>query len=132
MNAFRAAMRNGDVARQVDPRAAKDGGRRASDRTGLTGVIVPRVERRTTDQRREERYRGIVDRATLTFRRKTVLVKVVNISEGGLMVETTILPHIGECIEVEFDGFDPLPATVRWVRDGRIGLDVGEGGISLD
>jgi hypothetical protein len=34
-------------------------------------------------------------------------------------------------VGVEFEGFEPLAGTVCWVRDGRIGLDVGEGAIAL-
>ena len=98
---------------------------------GLVSRLIPRVERRTTNQRREDRYRGIVERATLVFRRKKLLVKVVNVSESGLMVEAGIEPRIGERMQVEFDGFEPLHAKVCWVREGRIGLDVGDGAISL-
>jgi hypothetical protein len=58
-------------------------------------------------------------------------VKVVNISESGMMVEASIMPRIGEQMSVEFEGFEPLRAVVRWIREGRIGLDVGEGAISL-
>lgn len=128
MNEFRAAVSRGDVAQSMSP-IAKDKCRRAE--TSLAGILIPRVERRTTNQRREDRYRGIVDRATMVFRRKKVLVKVINISESGLMVEATIEPKIGEKVSIEFEGFEPLAGMIRWVRDGRIGLDVGEGAISL-
>lgn len=130
MNEFRAAVRNGEPAQAVSP-AAKEKCRRSRHENSLANVLIPRGERRATNQRREERYRGIVDRATLLFRRKTLLAKVVNISESGLMIEAAIAPRIGEDVVVEFDGFKPLPATVRWVRDGRIGLDVGAGAIAL-
>lgn len=130
MNEFRSAFQNGQLTSAVSPRA-KDKDRRARVERGLASVLIPRTERRTSNQRREERYRGIVDRATLVFRGKTLLAKVVNISESGLMIEATIEPRIGEEIAVEFDGFEPLTGTVRWVRDGRFGLDLGEGAISL-
>lgn len=130
MNEFRAALMNGDLAKAMSPIAA-DKDRRRRVEKGLTGLLIPRAERRSTNQRREERYRGIVDRATLTFRGKTLLAKVVNISESGLMIETSIEPRIAEEIGIEFDGFEPLTGVIRWVRDGRIGLDLGEGAISL-
>lgn len=132
MNEFRSALQKGEAARSASPVTAKDKCRRASGlEISLTRVLIPRVERRTTNQRREDRYRGVIDRATITFRRKKQLVKVVNISEGGLMVEAAILPNIGEQMAVEFEGFEPLDAVVCWVREGRIGLDVGDGAISL-
>lgn len=131
MNEFRAAMNKGEVAQKNDPIAAKEPCRRQRRDSSLSGLMIPRVERRSTNQRREERFRGLVDRATVAFRGKTMLVKVVNVSESGLMIETSAPAKIGEAMEVEFDGFEPIAATVRWVRDGRIGLDLGEGAISL-
>ena len=130
MNEFRSALKNGDLGKATSPVAA-DKDRRRRVETGLASVLIPRTERRSTNQRREERYRGIVDRASLRFRGKTLLAKVVNISESGLMIETSILPRIGEQVAIEFEGFEPLAGTVRWVRDGRLGLDLGEGAISL-
>jgi hypothetical protein len=130
MNEFRAAVINGDVAQAMSP-IAKDKCRRSKIESSLASILIPRVERRTSNQRREDRFRGIVDRATMVFRRKKTLAKVINISESGLMVETAIEPRIGEKITIEFEGFEPLAGTVRWVREGRIGLDVGDGAISL-
>jgi hypothetical protein len=131
MNEFRAAVNNGEVAQMMSPVTDKEKCRRARIEGSLSRILIPRVERRTTNQRREDRYRGIVDRATMVFRRKKVLVKVVNISESGMMVEAPFEPRIGEQLIVEFEGFEPLRSVVRWVREGRIGLDVGEGAISL-
>ncbi len=131
MNEFRAAVSKGEVAQMMSPVADKEERRRNKVESSLAGILIPRVERRTTNQRREDRYRGIVDRATLVFRRKKVLVKVVNISESGMMVEASIEPRIGEQMMVEFEGFEPLRGVVRWIREGRIGLDVGDGAISL-
>lgn len=98
----------------------------------LTRLPIPRTERRTTNQRREDRHWGVVDRAMIVFRRKKSLVRVVNISTGGVMIESEILPRIGEAITIEFEGFSRLNGVVRWVRQGRIGLDVGEDAIALD
>jgi hypothetical protein len=131
MNEFRAAVNKGEVAQLMSPISDKEKCRRDKMESSLAAILIPRVERRTTNQRREDRYRGIVDRATLVFRRKKVLVKVVNISESGMMVEASIVPRIGEGLSIEFEGFEPLRGVVRWIRKGRIGLDVGEGAISL-
>jgi hypothetical protein len=131
MNEFRSAVQKGEVAQIMSPIADKEKCRRTAMEVSLAKVLIPRVERRTTNQRREDRFRGIVERATLVFRRKKVLVKVVNVSESGVMVEAGIEPRIGERLQIEFDGFEPLQSSVCWVRDGRIGLDVGDGAISL-
>jgi hypothetical protein len=131
MNEFRAAVKKGEVAQAMSPIVAKEQCRRDKIEATLAKVLIPRVERRTTNQRREDRYRGIVERATIVFRRKKVLVKVVNMSESGMMVEAPIEPRIGEQVRVEFEGFEPLTGTVCWARAGRLGLDLGDGAISL-
>jgi hypothetical protein len=131
MNEFRSALQKGDLNQLNSPVTRKENCRRQSIEGSLAAILIPRVERRTTNQRREDRYRGIVERATLVFRRKKVLVKVVNISESGVMVEGALVPRIGERMKIEFEGFETLESVVRWVREGRIGLDVGDGAISL-
>ena len=133
MNEFRSALRNGEVNQVVRPAAKKENCRRrvAAD-TGLTNILIPRGERRTTNQRREDRFRGVVERATVIFRRKKVLAKIVNLSGSGLMLEAPIEPRIGEKLRVEFEGFESLYGQVCWVRDGRCGIDLGDGAIQLD
>ena len=41
------------------------------------------------------------------------------------MVECPLNPRIGETMIVEFDQCSRIHAFVRWVRDGRIGLNFG-------
>ena len=47
------------------------------------------------------------------------------------MIEAEIMPRIGETVGIEFEGFERLQGIVRWVKQGRIGLDLGEGSIDL-
>ena len=132
MHEFRSAIFSGDVKAALDPIARKETCRRRNGSgPSLIEIAIPREERRATNQRREDRFHGVVDRATIVFRRKKTLVKVVNVSPSGLMVESSIMPRIGEPIALEFEGFDRIEGVVRWVRQGRIGLDVGEGAIDL-
>lgn len=132
MNEFRSALRNGEVNQVVQPAAKKENCRRHVTGISLTSILIPRVERRTTNQRREDRFRGIVERATVTFRRKKILAKVVNVSGSGIMIEAPIDPRIGEKLRVDFDGFEPLFGVICWAREGRFGLDLGDGAIQLD
>ena len=128
MHEFRNAIRTGDVPSSPDTGPRRESCRRANG-VSLVDVPIPREERRRTNQRGEDRYQGVVKRATIVFRRKRSLVRVVNISGGGVMIESNILPRIGETLGLEFEGFERVEAVVRWVRQGRIGLDVGEGTI---
>lgn len=130
MHELRSALAAGERPVQ-SPVARKDNCRRRTADSSLTAIAIPREERRQSNQRREDRFRNVVERATIIFRRKKTLVKVVNISSSGIMIESAIEPRIGEAIGIDFEGFDRLQGTVCWVREGRIGLDVGEGAIAL-
>ncbi len=132
MHEFRTAIIAGDVKSVLDPAPRKEACRRRNrDGPTLIDIAIPREERRVADQRREDRFHGVVDRATLVFRGKKSLVRVVNVSASGVMVECGILPQIGETVALEFEGCDRLEGAVRWIKQGRIGLDMGDGAIDL-
>ena len=111
--------------------STKERCRRGASNGSLAALAIAREERRSIDQRREDRHFGVVDRAIVVFRRKKLLVKVINLSGGGMMIESDIVPRIGEEVAIEIEGFDRIGAAVCWVKKGRIGLDLGEGSISL-
>lgn len=88
-------------------------------------ALVTRQEPRVIDQRSEERHEALVEGATLYFRRGQHQVAVINLSSRGTMIECGIAPRLGESVVIRFDGYSPMHAFVRWVRDGRIGLNFG-------
>ena len=92
---------------------------------GLGGNIIPRAQRRLIDQRCEERHVGLVDRAIVTLRDQDHLVAVLNLSARGAMIESDVAPRIGEAVAIRFPECNPIHAFVRWVRDGRVGLNFG-------
>jgi hypothetical protein len=67
------------------------------------------------EQRSEPRHEGVVETSILHFRGAAYNVPVVNISSRGTMIESDLEPRLGT----------PIHAFVRWVRDGRIGLNFG-------
>jgi hypothetical protein len=91
----------------------------------LAAKMITRSQERVVDQRSEDRLDDVVDRAMIVFRGREYLVPVVNISSRGTMVETEIVPRIGETIVVQFESCTRIHAFVRWVRDGRLGLNFG-------
>ena len=132
MHEFRTAILNGEVKPSQGPVARKERcRRRQAVEPTLVDIPIARVERRTTDHRREDRFLDVVEHATIFFRRKKLRARIVNVSGSGVMIESDILPRIGEVVGLEFENFDRLQAVVRWVKKGRIGLDVGEGAIDL-
>ncbi len=91
----------------------------------LSNVRIPREQPRVVDQRFEERHEGLVDSAVIHFRGRPHRVPVVNISTRGTMIESELQPRLGETVLVEFDQCSRIHAFVRWVREGRIGLNFG-------
>jgi hypothetical protein len=91
----------------------------------LAGDLIPRMQRRLIDQRSEERHGGIVQRAAIMFRSQEYIVPVINISSRGTMIECDIMPRIGETIVIRFEDCSPIHGFVRWVRDGKLGLNFG-------
>ncbi|HEY1605403.1 MAG TPA: hypothetical protein VGF77_07365 [Allosphingosinicella sp.] len=77
------------------------------------------------ERRSEDRHEGLVESAILWFRGVGHRVPVLNISSRGTMVESDILPRLGETVLVEFPECSRIHAFVRWSRDGRIGLNFG-------
>lgn len=94
-------------------------------KTGLAGNLIPRTQPRLVEQRSEPRYEEAVERAILFFRGQDYVVPVVNISSRGTMVESDIQPRIGETIIIQFENCTKIHGFVRWVRDGRVGLNFG-------
>ena len=90
---------------------------------GLAKVAIKRQEARVTDQRLEDRLRGIVESTTMIFRRRRQDVAVVNVSSRGAMIRGELDPRIGEKIDLLFDGKNRTKCIVRWVREGRVGLE---------
>ena len=89
------------------------------------GALVTRTQPRVVDQRSEPRFEGVVERGTLYFRGQQYPVPVINLSSRGTMIESDVAPRLGESVVIRFEGCSPMHAFVRWVRDGRIGLNFG-------
>jgi hypothetical protein len=88
----------------------------------LDGSMVPRRVKRLWDQRLEPRSDAGSATAVIQFRKRQYRVAVANLSPSGAMLIFSLIPCIGETISVGLNGRDPVPATVCWVRDGKIGI----------
>jgi hypothetical protein len=92
---------------------------------GLAGDLIPRMQPRVVEQRSEPRIEDAIERAVIFFRGQEYLVPVVNISSRGTMIESDILPRIGETVVIQFENCTKIHGFVRWIRDGRVGLNFG-------
>jgi hypothetical protein len=90
---------------------------------GLSAIAIRRQEARVTNQRLEDRHPNVVADATIVFRRKKLVVGVVNVSSRGAMLAADIEPKIGEKVEMLFTPEAKTRCAVRWVREGRIGVE---------
>lgn len=93
---------------------------------GLSGIRIKREEARCSDQRSEPRHLDVVDQAVLRWQKRGHEVAVLNVSRRGTMIEADIEPRIGARLEIRFPDCNPTDCYVRWVRDGRIGLEFGK------
>ena len=86
---------------------------------------------RPTERRNDDRVAPILRIAKLVTRDGERLLRVRNMSAGGLMGDVSSPPQVGETVQVEFS-MQKIPATVVWIREGAVGLkfdhnlDLGE------
>jgi len=89
----------------------------------LSGSMIPRHVKRLFDQRDEARDEPDPDTALFSWRGQTLVVRLANISASGAMLWFDDIPHIGERVALQLLDRRAVPAQVRWVRDGRVGIN---------
>ena len=88
----------------------------------LDGGMIPRSVKRMFDERTEERFEASAETATMEFRGRKHVVRLINVSGSGAMVLFAHVPNIGERLPLQLLDRGLVSAQVRWVKDGRIGL----------
>jgi hypothetical protein len=121
MHEIRSSILSGAAERPATPVAKKAKG--SGGLGGLTAIAVKRQETRVTNQRCEDRLRDIVEETTMVFRRKKVGARVINVSSRGAMIESDVEARIGEKIDLLFTDKNKTRCVVRWMREGRIGVE---------
>lgn len=102
------------------------GTKQRRDRGGggdLTAVKVTRQEARTTDTRGDDRHRLSGQTVAAILRGKRREVELINLSGGGAMIAGKLAAQLWERIDLDFGETGCIEAVVRWVKDGRIGLE---------
>ncbi|HZG10275.1 MAG TPA: PilZ domain-containing protein [Allosphingosinicella sp.] len=122
MHEFRSSILSGPADRPATPVAAKKA-KGSGGLGGLTAIAVKRQETRVTNQRSEDRLRDIVEETVMVFRRKKVGARVINVSSRGAMIEAEVEARIGEKIDLLFADKNKTRCVVRWVREGRMGVE---------
>ena len=95
--------------------------------TFTLSTAVPRPQER----RSASRVLPTLRVAKLTSERGEQLVRIRNMSAGGLMAECNQVPAVGDAVSVEFSS-QKIPSSVVWIREGMVGVkfdqnvDLGE------
>jgi hypothetical protein len=122
MHEMRASLIHGEKRM---PLSRKDAVKPAPgpEEASLGSIKIRRTEARRCDQRREPRKFEIIDTAVIRYQGRNHPVSVRNLSSRGAMIDCPLVPGIGNRIDIAFPGCNPTVCSVRWVRDGRIGLE---------
>ena len=94
-----------------------------SARFSLDGGMIPRGVKRMFDERLEPRFDGESQTAVLNHRGRNYVIRIVNISDSGAMLIYAGAPHIGETVTIQLLDHGAVAGQVRWVRDGRVGIN---------
>lgn len=122
MNSFRSAIMSGNGLHPKDP-LVRQKTKKGSSEDDLSSVKVPRSEKRSTNQRDDDRHRLNEETARVRFRRKEHDVDLVNLSGGGAMIRCDFRPRLWERIDLIFAEGGEIECAVRWIRDDRVGLE---------
>lgn len=114
------------IRRNREPVAVDDEAAFESTTFSLSTAVPRPAERRV-----DERLIPLLKVAKLTSESGERLIRVRNISAGGLMAEVGETPAVGEPVQVELSS-QKIPSTVTWIREGLVGIkfdqsvDLGE------
>ena len=78
---------------------------------------------RMFDHRSEERIEPTSEHAVLDYRGTKRAVGLLNLSRSGAMIAFPEPLNIGERVRLQVIDRNPVYGYVRWVRDGRAGLN---------
>ncbi len=86
---------------------------------------------RPTESRGDDRFMPVLRLAKLVSQDRELLMRVRNVSAGGLMGDVVEPPRVGEQVSLELSS-QKIPSTVVWIREGMAGVkfdqtvDLGE------
>lgn len=98
---------------------------------GSTTVSLSLAVPRPPERRLDDRVLPTLRVAKLDSTVGEQLIRIRNMSAGGLMADCSRCPPVGADVQIEFNS-QKMPASVVWIRDGLIGLkfdqslDLGE------
>jgi len=122
MNSFRSAILSGKGLHSGDP-IVRQKKKRGTAEDDLSTVAVPRSEKRTRNQRDNDRHRLEEEHASARFEGEVHEIDVINLSGGGAMIRCDFTPRLWERVDLIFAEGAEIECAVRWMRDDRVGLE---------
>ena len=89
----------------------------------INSINVRREEIRRSNSRASDRHRLSSESATMTHKRKTSPVDLINVSGGGAMVEADCAAKLWDKVELSLGEHGTIECAVRWIRGRRLGLE---------
>ncbi|WP_344706763.1 PilZ domain-containing protein [Sphingomonas swuensis] len=91
-----------------------------------TTVSLSMAVPRPPERRAEQRVMPTLRVAKMTSAIGEQLVRLRNMSAGGVMADCSRCPPVGETVQIEFNS-QSIPGVVVWIRDGLIGIKFDQG-----
>ena len=96
---------------------------RGAKADALDSIAVQRELTRRTDGRFEDRHRLLDEVAQIAHGDSSHTVQLINVSGGGAMVGGEVDLKLWDKVELQLGENGTVECVVRWVRDGRFGLE---------
>ncbi|RST31649.1 PilZ domain-containing protein [Sphingomonas ginkgonis] len=122
MNSFRSKILSGEPLGEPLLKTSKKRQNRLEG-DDLKAVPIPRAEGRNADHRGEDRHRLVGEQVILNSAEGEHEARLINLSGGGAMVECDADLPMWEKVELVLGGKAGVECVVRWIRDGRFGLE---------
>jgi len=122
-NSFRSAVLSGRAGRHDDLVARAKTAKVDRSAEGLTGVAVPRQEKRSRNERSGDRHRLTGEDATIRIGRRKHRVELINVSGGGAMISGKLDLKLWDSVELQLGEDGKVECAVRWIRGDRVGLE---------
>jgi hypothetical protein len=97
-----------------------------------TTVSLSTAVPRPAERRQDERISAMLRVGKMTDANgRQQLIKIKNMSAGGIMAIVTLMPSVGDQVQVEISS-QKIPSTIVWTRDNLVGVkfdqnvDLGE------
>ena len=126
MNEFRNKIlgRGGSPASLLRAKAAKGQPSRAAEEESFDALTIPRdTGRGAANHRDDDRHRLSSETVVICRDGLEETVTLINLSGGGAMVEGAPELKLWDRVELKFGDLHRLEAVVRWIKNGRVGLE---------